>query len=114
MPSQLVTDVRALLHARAEEGRPVTMAERALLLATLAPPRRGGEDLVAELEDAIVAARWTLADSHAEHRVAAIKRLLAAGRALLDHTIPDPDHDPAAMVPAQAHGGRPHRADIDS
>lgn len=115
MPSQLVADVRALLRAREEEGRPVTMAERALLLATLAPPRRGGEDVVDELERAIVAGRYALSEQYAQHRTDAIKRLLAASRAVLDHTstIPDPDYDPAGMVLAQAHGGRPMRVDVD-
>lgn len=110
MPSQLVADVRRRI---ADEGRPLSSVERALLLATLAPPRRGGGDVVDELEAAIVAARYTLAESHAMHRVAAIKRLLAAARAVLDYTPPDPDYDPAATVPEDDHGGRPARLDVD-
>lgn len=113
MPSELVVEVRRLIRQRTEEGRPLAMSERALLLATLAPPRRQGDDVVDELEAAIAAARYTLAESHAEHRPAAIKRLLAAARAVLDYApaYPNEDHDPAATMPTER--VRPYRADVD-
>lgn len=110
MPSQLVDDVRALLRER-----PLTMAERALLLATLLPPRRGaGEDVVDELEAAIAAARQTLSPQLAEQRVPALKRLLAASRAVLDHT-PTYESVPApAPIPAVPDYALPRpRADVD-
>lgn len=112
MPSQLVDDVRRLLRARFDAGRPVTDLERTLILATLARRVRADEDVVDELEAAIKAARYTLAESHAEHRPAAIRRLLAASRAVLDYD-PFVEYDPAACAPAVDHGGRPERADID-
>lgn len=112
MPSELVDGVRALIRTRVDAGRPVTDLERTLILATLARRVRADEDVVDELEAAIVAARYTLAESHAEHRPAAIRRLLAASRAVLDYD-PFVEYDPAATAPAVDHGGRKPRADID-
>lgn len=115
MPSQLVTDIRGLIRTRGEAGQPLTGCERALLLATLAPPRRGGGDAIAELDDAITHARRTLLSDPEPDvvlRRAATRRLLAAARGILDYA-PDADYDPADAAPAVAHGGRPMRADID-
>lgn len=110
MPSQLVVDVRRRI---TDEGRPLTALERALLLATLAHrPQRGGEDVIDELEAAIRAARMTLSDQYAEHRVAALKRLLAASRAVLDYLPDDPTYDPHAHLTPQDPDRRV-RADVD-
>lgn len=119
MPSELVVEVRRLIRRRTEEGRPLTMPERALLLATLAPPRRTGGDVVDELEAAIAAGRrhlfttpTTPADVDATREAA--RRLLAAARAVLDYAPAYPDDfDPAATAPLIDHGGRPERADVD-
>lgn len=118
MPSPLVCEVRQLIRTRTDNGQPLTMPERALLLATLQPPRRHGGDVVDELDAAITAARvillgepprdWTPAQVE-EMRRSAAKRLLAAARAVLDHT-PPPEDVTAAMPTERL---RPERADVD-
>lgn len=114
MPSPLVLEVRALLRRRAEEGRPLTMPERALLLASLAPPRRDGADVVDELEEAIATARrWAIGSDVPEGARRAVTRLLAASRAVLDYAPAlGPDtYDPAAAMPVD--DVRRKRADVD-
>lgn len=123
MPSELVTGIRLLLAEREEEGRRVTAAERAMLLASLARYDRAGGDAVDELEAAIGHARRVcLTEPNAgtdpavveQARRDAVRRLLAAARGLLDFTPPDPDFDPNGALPeGPAHGGRPERADVD-
>ena len=123
MPSQLVDDVLRLIRRRTEEGHPLTMPERALLLATILPTRTDGDDVVDELEAAIAQARTVLlgvppanltpAAVEASRR-SATRRLLAAARAVLDHAPRSDEFDPAATMPEVARGGRPHRQDIDA
>lgn len=117
MPSQLVDDVRRLIRAREEAGRPLTALERTLLLATLAPRRTGGADAVDELEAAIAHARTVLLGNPppvvdelavVTTRRRAVARLLAAARGVLDYEPPDHDPTAAAVDPV-----RPPRADID-
>lgn len=119
MPSELVDGVRALIRARVDAGKPVTDLERTLILATLARRVRADKDVVDELEAAIATARIVLlgrpiaAPEHPlDERRAAIRRLLAASRAVLDYD-PFVEYDPAATAPAVDHGGRKRRADID-
>lgn len=113
MASELVDEVRRLIRRRTEEGRPLAMSERALLLATLAPPRRQGDDVVDELESAIAnARRWAIGTDVPEDARRAVTRLLAAARAVLDYApaYPVPDHDD---TPPPAERLRPYRADVD-
>lgn len=113
MPSPLVCEVRQLIRARTEDGRPLTMPERALLLATLAPPRRDGDDAVDELEAAITHGRRTLLDTTAglgDEQRAAVRRLLAAARNVLDYA---PEPDPSAVLATMTPDPRRKRADVD-
>lgn len=116
MPSKLVDDVRHLIRERADDGRPLTMPERALLLGTILPPTGADRDVVDELNDAITVGRRVLLDHASElgaEQRAAVRRLLAASRAVLDHTPSDDTRPPAHRVPLAARGGRPYRADVD-
>lgn len=123
MPSELVNGIRSLLADREEEGRRVTAPERAMILATLARYDRAGGDAVDELEDAIANARRAclthppanLEPAYVENvRRAAVTRLLAAARALLDFTPPDPTYDPTASITDTiAADLPPARADVD-
>lgn len=90
MPTKLVDDVRALLAARREAEQPVTAVERTLLLTSVGMPGRGGEDVVDELEQAIRQGRQALEALTPDTARAAIGRLLAAGRAVLDYEPPEP------------------------
>src|SRR5689334_14909499 len=127
MPSELVNGVRDLLAQREEDGRRVTAAERAMLLATLARYDKGGQDAVDELEAAIAHARRVcLTEPHPSADPAlverarrdAVRRLLAASRGLLDFTPTDPpEHDDDTATPALAGTTTadrpPFRADVD-
>ena len=115
MPSPLVTQVRQLLAAREDEGRPISPPERALLLATLARYDRrphaltAAGDVIDQAEAAIVNARRTCLTPNTPDTVRhAITDLLAATRALLDY-------DPPAHIehPDTDHPTRPHRLDVD-
>lgn len=124
MPSDLVNGVRALLLEREEEGRRVTAAERAMILATLARYDRAGQDAVDELEAAIAHARRvcltepsaaTAPTVVAQHRRDAVLRLLAAARGLLDFAplpVADPEDDTATITAPADDLPRP-RADVD-
>lgn len=115
MPSQLVDTIRSLLRERAENGRPLTAAERALLLATVARyDRKGGMDAVDELEAAIAHARRVCLSAPIDTEVRrAVTRLLAASRGVLDFTPADTEFDPAGVVPEDTTDRPRQRADLD-
>lgn len=124
MPSPLVQTFRTLLLEREEEGRMVTAAERAMILATLARyDRRAGQDPIDELEAAIAAARrvclsepaaGTDPELVATARRDAVRRLLGAARGVLDYLPPDPEHHAADALPVDDdQPRRPFRADVD-
>lgn len=114
MTSALVVDVRARIR---EEGRPLTVVERALLLGTVHSVGRNtaGIDDVTRLEQTIAGARRALAaDAEAPALRDALRELLAASRALLEHvptdrTVPPPEPVPSDLPP----NPRPYRADLD-
>ena len=112
MPSPLVCEVRQLIRDREQDGRPLTMPERALLLATLVPPRRDGTDVVDELEAAIVdLRRHALGATMPDETRAAARRMLAAARAVLDYR--PADVDPSACLATMPADPRRKRADVD-
>lgn len=123
MPSPLVAAFRTLLLEREEEGRMVTAAERAMILATLARyDRRAGQDPIDELEAAIAAARrvclsepaaGTDPELVATARRDAVRRLLGAARGVLDYLPPDPEHHGSDALPDADQPARPFRADVD-
>lgn len=118
MPSQLVTAVRALLTERADAGVPLTALERTFLLSALAPRTGASDDVVGQLEAAIVYARRVLlTDPPAgtdpavvdQRRREATLRLIGAARAAIDY-------DPFAQrttTPELPPDPRPKRADVD-
>lgn len=120
MPSPLVQQVRELLAAREDQGRPLSAPERAILIAILGRyDRRSGalravDDVVDEAEAAIVELRRVCITPNAPEPVRrATMRMLAATRALLDYDPPAViDHD-TTVTPAEALTGRRFRADVD-
>lgn len=125
MPSPLVAAFRTLLLEREEEGRMVTAAERAMILATLARyDHRQGFDAIEELEAAIAHARRVCLSEPAagadpdlveRTRRDAVRRLLGAARGVLDYHPPDPppEHDVDDEPAVDDTPSRPFRADVD-
>lgn len=124
MPSELVDSIRTLLRARREEGRILTAAERAVILAHLGRfDPSAGMDAVDELEAAIANARrvclsepatGTPRDVVDKHRADAVRRLLAAARGVLDYT-PEPGTPTLEVPEPLPEELRPaYRADLDS
>lgn len=109
MPTKLVDDVRALISARVEEV-PFSAVERALLITAVSRPGIKGEDVVDELEAAIVGVQQGIApaDLAPPHREA-LGRLMRAARAVLDHEPPAPPPPTKPPPPVV----RPPRADVD-
>lgn len=121
MPSQLVDEVRALIHAREEAKRPLSSLERAFLMAAIVP-RRNTPDLVDELEESLTIARRVLLSDPppgadpayvAQHRRKAAARLIVAVRAVLDHDPALEEYDPTAAIPQDDDDEPRRRADVD-
>lgn len=121
MPSQLVAEVRQLIHAREEAGSPLTSLERTFIMAAVVP-RRNMPDLVDELEAALVEARRVLLADPPKGldpaqvdtvRRRTTRRLLAAARMLLDHDPALEDHDPNATLATLDVDVPRQRADTD-